>query len=83
MMMISYEYGNVGLSVASRKVKCKFRPWLEDSEDGAGYRNLSTGSRRIYIMMLTPGASWGGGGGRDQVRGTCDGSQMSDGPSRD
>ena len=26
MMMISYEYGNVGLSVASRKVKCKFRP---------------------------------------------------------
>ena len=42
MMMISYEYGNVGLSVASRKVKCKFRPWLEDSEDGAGYRNLTT-----------------------------------------
>lgn len=48
MMMISYEYGNVGLSVASRKVKCKFRPWLEDSEDGAGYRNLTTGAHGAF-----------------------------------
>ena len=41
MMMISYQYGNAGLSVASRKGKCKFRPSLEAGEDGAGYRNLS------------------------------------------
>ena len=39
--MISYQYGNAGLSVASRKGKCKFRPSLEAGEDGAGYRNLS------------------------------------------
>ena len=41
MMMISYQYGNAGLSVASRKGKCKFRSMLEAGEDGAGYRNLS------------------------------------------
>ena len=41
MMMILYQYGNAGLSVASRKGKCKFRSMLEAGEDGAGYRNLS------------------------------------------
>ena len=38
--MISYQYGNAGLSVASRKGKCKFRLSLEAGEDSAGYRNL-------------------------------------------